>query len=129
MSDPKALIQQVREVLEYEGYDETCTPIEALDRLSAHMEAQEARVKELEEACRKAEGWLWDPDENQLDQFERIAEEYYRATLHMRPGKDSRTEDTNSEENRKRFQEWCHGRNREVLASLRFALPAAPDKE
>ena len=95
---------------------------EAHEATKEALDAAEARVKELERAATKAERWLWDPDENQLEQFERIADEFYAATGHLRPGKDDPIEDTSSPENRKRWQEWSQGRNREVLASLRAAL-------
>ncbi|TAK10595.1 MAG: hypothetical protein EPO32_14790 [Anaerolineae bacterium] len=41
-----------------------------------------------------------------LDRFEALAALYYADTGHMRPGKDSRTEDTSSAENRGRFDKW-----------------------
>lgn len=93
-----------------------------VESLKLETKALTAERDELKNAAWKAERWLWDPDENQLDQFERIADEFYAATGHLRPGKDDSFEDTSSPENRKRWQDWSHGRNREVLALLRAAL-------
>ena len=93
-----------------------CAPARfALKRIHERQERQTLAITQ-------ALGWFYDPDENALTQFERIGDWFYRETGHLRPGKDDRLEDTNSPENRKRFQEWCASKSREALFALRESL-------
>ena len=79
--------------------------------------------------------WLWDPDGDPLETFDRVAEEFRRDTGHLRPGKSYPMECTPSEEEQKAVRAawatWCADRQRAVLVTLRAALaptpaPAAP---
>ena len=46
-----------------------------------------AAAPDLLLAARDAAAWAWDPDEDQLEQFERIASWFQRETGFLRPGK------------------------------------------
>lgn len=69
--------------------------------------------------------WLWDPDGDPLEVFERVAEEFRRDTGHLRPGKSYPMECAPSEEEQKavraEWAAWCASRQRAVLATLRAA--------
>lgn len=94
----------------------------ATDDLRNKLARARASEKRLADAAALAASWAWDPDENQLEQFERIASEYYRDTGYLRPGKDDPFGDSSSKENRERWDAWRAQRSREVLRALRSAL-------
>ena len=103
------------ETADGDGGPHTCIP-------SPLVAALEARVEKLEAAVEKALEWFYNPDENPLVQFERVGGMFYIATGHLRPGKDDLLEDTDSPENRKRFQDWCMSKSREAIAALNDSL-------
>ena len=76
---------------------------------------------ELASALRECEQWMYDYG-NPIGTFERIADAYYRDTGHLRPGKDCRTEDTNSQENNDRFSKWCVAKQCAMLKNSRDLL-------
>lgn len=70
-------------------------------------------------AVEKALAWLRDPDDTTLNQFERVASEFYKATGFTRPGKDVPVAAAEDDTERNRaWVEWCEDRSREVRAAL-----------
>ena len=97
---------------------------EPVQRARNRFVALASAAPEAREAIREVVAWLWDPDENANAQFERIAEEFYRATGYMRPGKDDplpHSQEYEIERNRA-WERWRTDRSRTVLAKLRDAL-------
>ena len=101
--------------------------LSALTALETELATAKADLKRAREAINSALEWFHNPDEHPLTQFERIGDWFYSETGHLRPGKDDRTEDTSSPENRDRFVKWCQDKSRERLAILRAAL--APEQK
>jgi hypothetical protein len=52
------------------------------------------------------------PAESDYDRFERLADEFYRATGYMAPGKDDRSNSHTYEERRNRWDEWISARQK-----------------
>lgn len=74
------------------------------------------------EAAKEALAWIWDPDADANDEFERIAAEFYRETGYLRPGKDApfrANADPNYDAKRAAEWEWWRtSRARKVRAAL-----------
>lgn len=67
-------------------------------------------------AAKNALAWMYDPDANANDEFERIAAEFRRDTGMLRPGKDDPVH--SDEERAARFEEWRKERQRTVRTAL-----------
>lgn len=104
----------------------TTATIESLARevqvLRDKLALAEGREKALREALEDILRGAWDPDESDLEFYERVAEEFYRATGYMRPGKDDRSNSHTPEERQKRWGEWIRERARARIAKGRAAL-------
>lgn len=75
------------------------------------------KLKEREELLEKIKVFLWNPDENANERFERIGKRFYKETLFLRPGKSDPEKDTSSPENVKRFDDWYENKFRELCAA------------
>lgn len=53
-----------------------------------------------------------------LSEFERLGDLYYRATGHLRPGKDDPFEYSNSAENNERYEQWSRDRTEKAFDSV-----------
>jgi hypothetical protein len=83
--------------------------------------AERAKVERLAKAAKSAADWMWDPDD--AEQFERIAEEFYRETGLLRPGKDAAAATASDHGDRwVGWNRWRTARQLKVLADLRAAL-------
>lgn len=103
-------------------------PIKAavVGSLLSELEAARVEVAELREAATLAASWLYDPDENATERFERIADEFHRMTGMLRPGKSQPLEGGHSDEERQAvWDTWSKARARAVLVGLRSALARA----
>lgn len=80
------------------------------------------RVRVLEDAVKRAVAWVHDPDEDPVQRFERIAEEFRRDTGFLRPGKSEPPGYAMDEvERQAAWEKWVNDRSRRVLADLREA--------
>lgn len=86
-----------------------------------------AAAPEMADALRVALAKAYDPDENVVERFDRVADEFYRATGYMRPGKaepmgfDRHT----YEEREAAFKAWVDAEARKSVAAMRAALAKA----
>lgn len=70
-------------------------------------------------AAKDALSWIWDPDADPLDTFERIADEFYRDTGFLRPGKSEPFGYERDEKEREAaWEQWRRDRSRKVRAAL-----------
>lgn len=92
--------------------------------LESTITSQSAALKMAVEAMDKANFWMYDPDENANDEFERIGERYASATGFLRPGKDDPFRDSSSSENTMRFRQWANAESRSRHQELIAALTA-----
>lgn len=113
------------------GPERTQTNAELLARapdLLRENEELRAQNAELLEAARKAVAWIWDPEADQLEQFERVAEEFHRATGFLRPGKSEPMALATEERQKERdaaWEKWRRERSSGVINGLRTAIAKA----
>jgi hypothetical protein len=90
--------------------------------LAGELVAERARAERLAQAAKAAADWMWDPDAP-AEQYERMAEEFYRATGYLRPGKSEPLEcGDRTEERAAAWERWRTERARSLLSNLRTTL-------
>lgn len=96
----------------------------------AALAASQAEAAELRKALERAASWMRDP-EHATEQFEEIAEMFYRDTGILRPGKSYPLPmSPPSDEERYRVRhEWCDKKSIEVLTQARAALALLPESK
>ena len=82
---------------------------------------KDAEIERLRKAVADALAWFSDPDTDVVEQFERIAEEFYRETGHLRPGKSYPMGLLPPDDLDSIWSEWTYMRQRSVLKGLRDA--------
>lgn len=95
--------------------------------LTAKCSAQAARIAKLTKALEDLRDWFgFDVFARPpLDQWEMLAEEFYKATGYMHPGKDDMRGIHTIEERWKRWDLWAADYKQKLLGRVRQAL--APD--
>ena len=83
--------------------------------------ALEAECAELRNALSMALAWFTDPDGDLLEQWERIAEEFYRDTGYLRPGKSYPLGAYVPEDLESIWAEWTFNRSRAVFKKMEAA--------
>lgn len=84
-----------------------------------------AAAPDLYDALDAASLWMWDPDENSVESFERINEWFMKETGHMRPGKSYPMETPPPDNLQQIWDEWRTKKSRDVLLAIRAALAKA----
>ena len=97
----------------------------------ANDEKVNRRIAELEDrntklltAATLTYRWLYD-SQHTLEQFEDIAEWFYKETGFLRPGKDDARAIHTNEQRANKFQEWCGTTGILVREGLKVAIDAA----
>lgn len=82
---------------------------------------------DLLEALREFAAEAWDPDASATDYYERVAEEFRRATGFLRPGKDEAAGGFGHSEKDRRaaWDKWVEDRARARVAKARAAIARA----
>ena len=98
------------------------SPSEAAVEIAEALHFKREVGPKLIEALRAAAGWMYDRDNDPIDEFERVAARFQSETGMLRPGKDDRIGAHGPDERREAFELWCEKTHREVLAAARAAL-------
>lgn len=93
---------------------------------TAHIDAQDAKIKTLVEALQGVSQFFAMPHENATDRFDRLAEQYLREAGKWAPGKsvpDAYNDSTDCETRRKDYDEWVQSK----VDTSRTAIAAAKE--
>jgi hypothetical protein len=115
--------EYVRAALATNAVKEVCSHLEQKAR---ELDDAHAEIERLRNALTGALSWFSDPDADKLEQWERIASEFYEETGYLRPGKSYPLGSYVPDDLDEIWGEWTLRRQRETIANMRAALVVSP---